>query len=817
MAHDVFISHSSTDKTVADAVCAALENAEIRCWIAPRDVQPGRSFAGEITRAIQQSEIMVLIFSARSNASEQVLREVQLAVNSRLHIIQFRIEDVHLNDDLRYFLSTPHWLDALTPPLEAHIGRLTASIKTLLSQPEVPAETTPRTPRIARKSPPQVSDRSEADTVGVRWLNKAQQLWQERNPFVLAGAGLLFVLAIWWIAHPRHKTVPYPIAQNPLPSNPFSSSSASPQFTPADSAGESPTPAMTVPPQLTEYLRDPLNIPVSPGDAIPVSKRFILQHEAKVNAAGFSPDTKRIITGSDDKTAIVWDAQTGKQIGSALPHSAAVTAARFSPNGRQIITVDWAVHVWDAETHKESGHPFPAKGLTSATFSPDGRRVATLQPGSASDEYLVRVWDIDGRELLKKPILAKIDMYQPVVSFSPDGKRLVTSSNEKAARIWNAETGEPIGDLLRQKSWLSAASFSPDGKIVATWGSDTKARLWNANTGEQLFELDSTPGYYISSIPFSPDGKFIAAIKSQNYPGQLFDVQTGKKHGVEMPFPHPPSVFSPDSKWFATVSYQDDVWLWDVATTRVLNKDIKHDGSINAMNFSPDGKLLVTASEDQTARVWQIGGAAPASTPIAATPKELSAPIQSMSPNPFTQQPTPFTQETATSLAERLVSGMSAGGIDSVVALYADRVDCLDRGVIGQDGVRDGYQKFFERWPQTTWRLTGPVKMQPADQGKYRLTFPIYFVAANLASNKQTTGNAEETLVVAPDLSGDWKIIYQRETILRSAKTRQQAVVGKPVKSAPYSTPSTSNPADQERQRQAAEEIARRLQSLIPH
>ena len=70
MAHDVFISHSAQDKAVADAVCAALENAAVRCWIAPRDVQPGRSFAGEITRAIQQSKAMVLIFSAHSNNSQ---------------------------------------------------------------------------------------------------------------------------------------------------------------------------------------------------------------------------------------------------------------------------------------------------------------------------------------------------------------------------------------------------------------------------------------------------------------------------------------------------------------------------------------------------------------------------------------------------------------------------------------------------------------------------------------------------------------------------------------------------------------------------
>jgi hypothetical protein len=132
MAHEVFISHSSQDKTIADAVCAALENSALRCRNAPRDVQPGRSFAGEITRAIQRSKVMVLIFSAHSNTSEQVLREVQLAANSHLHILQFRIEDVIPNDDLEYYLSTPHWLDALTPPLENHLQRLGRSIKGLL-------------------------------------------------------------------------------------------------------------------------------------------------------------------------------------------------------------------------------------------------------------------------------------------------------------------------------------------------------------------------------------------------------------------------------------------------------------------------------------------------------------------------------------------------------------------------------------------------------------------------------------------------------------------------------------------------------------
>jgi hypothetical protein len=165
MAHDVFISHSRVNKTVADALCAGLEAGGIRCWIAPRDVLPGRSFAGEITRAINQSKVMVLIFSADSNNSEQILREVQLAANARLHIIQFRLEDVVLNDDLQYYLSTPHWLDAMTPPLESHLGRLRASIEILLkTDTQEPLKSLTEVPSPVAPSIPGKTDEAPQDT-----------------------------------------------------------------------------------------------------------------------------------------------------------------------------------------------------------------------------------------------------------------------------------------------------------------------------------------------------------------------------------------------------------------------------------------------------------------------------------------------------------------------------------------------------------------------------------------------------------------------------------------------------------------------------
>ena len=134
MTHDLFISHAAKDKTIADAVCAKLEQAGIRCWIAPRDVHPGRPYSGQITRAIKESGAFLLILSGAANLSEHILREVELAANSRLSILQFRIEDAPLSDDLKYYLSMPHWLDAMTPPLESHLAHLEKAVRALLPE-----------------------------------------------------------------------------------------------------------------------------------------------------------------------------------------------------------------------------------------------------------------------------------------------------------------------------------------------------------------------------------------------------------------------------------------------------------------------------------------------------------------------------------------------------------------------------------------------------------------------------------------------------------------------------------------------------------
>jgi ankyrin repeat protein len=129
MAHDVFISYSSKDKSIADATCAVLEARGVRCWMAPRDILPGAEWGAAIIGAIAAAKVMVLIYTSSSNASPQVRREVERAVARGLHVIPFRVEDVPMSPALEYFISTPHWLDALSPPLERHLDQLSKIIR----------------------------------------------------------------------------------------------------------------------------------------------------------------------------------------------------------------------------------------------------------------------------------------------------------------------------------------------------------------------------------------------------------------------------------------------------------------------------------------------------------------------------------------------------------------------------------------------------------------------------------------------------------------------------------------------------------------
>ncbi|MBK7215007.1 MAG: SUMF1/EgtB/PvdO family nonheme iron enzyme [Bacteroidales bacterium] len=137
MKHDVFISYSSHDKAIANAICSALENHKIRCWIAPRDIIPGLEYGEVIVDAISDCSVLILVFSEKANNSVFVRKEVERALSKGKILVPFRIDDILPTKALEFALGNTHWLDAMTPPLESHIAVLSNTIIHLLKR-EVP-------------------------------------------------------------------------------------------------------------------------------------------------------------------------------------------------------------------------------------------------------------------------------------------------------------------------------------------------------------------------------------------------------------------------------------------------------------------------------------------------------------------------------------------------------------------------------------------------------------------------------------------------------------------------------------------------------
>ncbi|MGD0026303.1 MAG: SUMF1/EgtB/PvdO family nonheme iron enzyme [Xanthobacteraceae bacterium] len=214
----LFVSHVSEDRSAAMAIVEELERRGVRCWIAPRDVRPGRPFDDEIADAIEASRAMLLIFSERCNASEYIRREVTVAGESQKVIIPFRIENAQPKHGLRVRLSDLHWIDGFASR-ERAIDEL---VKTF-HPPNDEAVVKAAADKALREPTPSVIDKSGADEERRRLRrSEARPLWPPSRPALVAGSliGLAVLGAInVWLAHapPTPVPPPSPVAPAPVP------------------------------------------------------------------------------------------------------------------------------------------------------------------------------------------------------------------------------------------------------------------------------------------------------------------------------------------------------------------------------------------------------------------------------------------------------------------------------------------------------------------------------------------------------------------------------------------------------------------------
>ncbi len=378
--------------------------------------------------------------------------------------------------------------------------------------------------------------------------------------------------------------------------------------------------------------------------------------------AAYSPDGRRVVTAAREKNARVWDAATGQPLCEPLLHPGVVFAASFSPDGKTLVTgcLDGGTRFWDVASGKPIGPILRHHGpVRSTVYSRDGRFVLT-----SSEDGTARLWEADtgypAGQLLSHPAQLRQALFEPpdethiltagfegtarrwrlaregalakvlpnpgavaVALFSPDGRRALTGCQESErlpgrSQLWDAATGAPIGRPMSQEGQVMAGAFSPDGRLILTGGNDGNARLWNAADSSRA----GPPWKYgnlVGAVAFSPDGR-LAAVGGRGARVQLREVATGKEVAGWQAYRGEglwvwALAFTPDGSALVTGGGQAGQ-MWSVPDGRPLGPPMKHDKEVVMAVLSPDGEVVLTGSEDGTARLWSARDGRPLGPPL---------------------------------------------------------------------------------------------------------------------------------------------------------------------------------------------------------
>ncbi|MGB6538939.1 MAG: TIR domain-containing protein [Xanthobacteraceae bacterium] len=462
VAFDVFISYSSHDKPVAAAACSALEAAEIRCWIAPRDVSLGDNYGAAIVEAIESAKIFVLIFSGNANTSPQISREVERAVSKGLTIIPVRIEDVAPSRNLEYFISSPHWLDAFPPPRDKYFAKLVEAVRTLLGQrTETPPSTTVPVPSTSKPT----SRRALLAAVAVMALL-----------LVVAGGYVLYQ------------------SQN---QGPLRTLAAHTDF--ADSISFAPHNNFIA---AGGYDSAIYAWSTQGGD-----KPVLRIGNFYGHGATYSPDGKWIGGGADDKSVRIWDAISGRVLHTYVGHSNFAQTEAFSPDQKMLASgsLDTTVYVWDTSSDQPIKHLTGAHNNTvySVAFSPDNKLLV-----SAGFDRKIIIWDVATwtNRVVTNNANVNAALFSP-----PDGRWIASGDWDGYIKIWEVDTGLLQLSFTNGSGNVTSLAYSPDGKRLVTGDASGIVSVWDATTGGRpLKSLVATTGK-VWGVGWAPNGKWIAS------------------------------------------------------------------------------------------------------------------------------------------------------------------------------------------------------------------------------------------------------------------------------------------------------------------
>jgi WD40 repeat protein len=328
-----------------------------------------------------------------------------------------------------------------------------------------------------------------------------------------------------------------------------------------------------------------------------------LQHGCPVRSVALHPDGRLAAVGDENGHTVLWNAGSKETIREMPRHSAAIVALAFSPDGEQLLSAsrNWLAYLSDVR--KPGATPrcrlLHLASVRTASFSPDGKLVLT-----GGMDGRGRLWDATSGEAVGQPLAFQAAVHSAV--FSADGRSVALAGDDKAARVWDVVTPPTPPAPFTYPESLYAATFSRDGTLLATAGEGEELcpiRLWDTATGQPLRVLPGHQGT-VRYLDFSGDGTRLASAGGDGH-ARVWEVATGKTlHDfVASPDWTTTVAFSPDGRLLLVGTRPGDVALWDLGTGNPRTQLPRHSGPVLGAAFSPDGTRWLTGGMDLTARL----------------------------------------------------------------------------------------------------------------------------------------------------------------------------------------------------------------------
>ncbi|TAE59102.1 MAG: serine/threonine protein kinase [Nostocales cyanobacterium] len=294
---------------------------------------------------------------------------------------------------------------------------------------------------------------------------------------------------------------------------------------------------------------------------------------------------------------------------SEINKNQSLVSVIITPDGKNIAAgMNEVIKFWDTAIGKEiitlTGHEGKVNKLV---ITPNGKILV-----SGSDDKTIKVWNLDTGKVIHT-LIGHGDAVHDL-AISQDGKTLISASDDKTLKVWNLETGELIRNLIGHSEWVRAVAISPDGKTIASGSFDKTIKIWHLDQEQPIDSL--TPNYQtVTSLVFSPDGKILASA-SRDRTIKLWDINT-KQEIYNLPLKHNATslVFSPDGNFLVSanrdcanceLNINYEMKVWNVNSGEETFTFSGHNKNINSLAFSADGKTLVSSGDDDQIKVWDF-------------------------------------------------------------------------------------------------------------------------------------------------------------------------------------------------------------------